>query len=362
LPTVHPVATALPPHRFRQSDLRDVADATLPDSPGKATLLEVFDNSRIDERAFSVPIDWLLQPHGFKDRTQAFLDAALPMAEDAARGAITNAGLRPSELDGVVYVCTTGLATPSIDARLANRLGLRSNVLRLPVWGLGCGGGVAGLSRAADLAGNRPKCNVLLVALEACSLAFDVQRAMGGPGGRGKGPDKKAMVAASLFSDGCAAVVVSGDEASQAGPLRYVAGASHLFPATERVMGWDVEDHNLDVVLSPEIPSIVQNEMLGVVQPFLDSQLGAGARPDHWILHPGGAKVVDAYKAALGLDDGHLEHTHNALRGFGNMSSPTVLFALADAAARGRPVPGKTALLGALGPGFASELALLRGV
>jgi alkylresorcinol/alkylpyrone synthase len=282
----------------------------------------------------------------------------LPMAEEAARGALSTADLRPSDIDAVVYVCTTGLATPSLDARLANRLGLRSDVLRLPVWGLGCGGGVAGLSRAADLSHARP--NVLLVALEACSLAFDVQRAMGAPGGGGKGPDKKAMIAASLFSDGCAAVVVSGKGGGHAGPLRYVAGASHLFPGTERVMGWDVEDHNLDVVLSPEIPSIVQHQMAGIVQPFLDRHLG-GARPDHWVLHPGGAKVVDAYKAALGLDDGHLEHTHSALRQFGNMSSPTVLFALADAAKQGHPKAGKTALLGALGPGFASELALLEG-
>lgn len=368
MPTVHPVATALPGHRFRQSDLRDVADATLPDSPGKSALLEVFDNSRIDERAFSVPIEWLLAPHGFKDRTQAFLDAALPMAEEATRGAIARAGLRPSDIDGVVYVCTTGLATPSIDARLANRLGMRPDVLRLPVWGLGCGGGVAGLARAADLAKAKPQSNVLLVTLEACSLAFDVQRAMGnapdprGRRGAGKGPDKKAMVAASLFSDGCAAVVVSGDDSPAQAPLRFIAGHSHLFPATERVMGWDVEDHNLDVVLSPEIPSIVQAQMAGVVQPFLDRHLGAGARPDHWVLHPGGAKVVDAYKSALGLDDRQLEHTHHALRSFGNMSSPTVLFALADASVKGHPGRGKTALLGALGPGFASELALLQGV
>ncbi|MCA1818481.1 MAG: type III polyketide synthase, partial [Halobacteriales archaeon] len=295
---------------------------------------------------------------GFKDRTQAFLAAGLPMAEEAARGAVANAGLRPADLDGVVYVCTTGLATPSLDARLANRLGLRSNITRLPVWGLGCGGGVAGLARAADLASVRPEGNVLVVALELCSLAFDVQRAVGVTGG---GPDKKALVAASLFSDGCAAVVVSGDGAARSGSLRFTGAASHLFPATERVMGWDVEDHNLDVVLSPEIPAIVEAQMAGVVQPFLDRHLGAGGRPDHWILHPGGAKVVDAYRTALGLGDGALEHTEAALSRHGNMSSPTVLFALADATSKGRPKPGESALLAALGPGFASELALLEG-
>lgn len=356
MPNVHPVATALPPHRFRQRDLRDVAEAALPDSPGKAALLEVFDHSRIDGRAFAVPLEWLLAPHGFKDRTQAFLDAGLPMVEEAARGALENAGLRPHDLDGVVYVCTTGLATPSLDARLANRLGLRSGILRLPLWGLGCGGGVAGLSRAADLAQARPGGHVLVVALELCSLAFDVQRAMGGSGA---GPDKKAMVAASLFADGCAAAVVSGDAAGGGAGLRFAGAASHLFPDTERVMGWDVEDHNLDVVLSPRIPDIVRSSMAAVAAPFLDAH--ADGRPDEWILHPGGAKVVDAYREAMRLTSHDLRHTETTLRRFGNMSSPTVLFALGEAQGSGALRPGRTALLAALGPGFASEMALVEG-
>lgn len=360
LPSVHPVATSLPPHRFRQSDLRDVADATIPDGPAKAAMLEVFDNSRIEERAFAVPIEWLLAPHGFKDRMQAFLAAGVPMAEEAARGAIANAGLRASDVDGVLFVCTTGLAAPSLDVRLANRLGLRRDTVRLPVWGLGCAGGVAGINRAADLATARPKGNFLLVALELCSLAFDVQRALGSSKG---GLDKKALVAASLFADGCAATVVSGDQSRADGAgLRILGGASHLFPHTERVMGWDVEDHNLDVVLSPQIPNIVQEGVAGIVHPFMAAHRGLGAAPDHWILHPGGARVVDAYQSALGLPRDALVHTENVLRNFGNMSSPTVLFALADAAAQKRPKAGETALMAALGPGFASEMALLQGV
>ena len=354
MPTVQPVATALPPHRFRQRELRDVAEATLPDGPGKASLLEIFDNSRIDERAFAVPVEWLLEPHGFKDRMQAFVDAALPLAEEAARGALSNAGLAPRDLAGIVYVCTTGIATPSLDARLCNRLGLRAGIIRLPVWGLGCAGGVAGLARAADLA-ERLQGPVLLVSLELCSLAFDVQKALGGgASGDGRGA-KKALVAASLFADGSAATVVTPGNSG----LRVRGTASHLFPDTERVMGWDVEDHNLDVVLSPEIPSIVERQMAGVVAPFADTHLGPGGRPIHWILHPGGAKVVDAYRTALSLGASDLEHTEEALRRHGNMSSPTVLFALADAQQKERLKPGSTALLGALGPGFAAELALL---
>jgi len=355
MPTVHPVATATPPHRYRQSELRDAADLLLPESPGKAQLLAMFDNARIDARAFAVPLEWLVAPHGFKDRMAQFASTGLDLAEAAARGALANAGLKPADIDAVLLVCTTGIATPSLDARLSNRLGLRSDVARIPVWGLGCAGGVAGLARAAELAISKPGANVLVVALELCTVAFDVASTVAaGPGATG---GKKSAAAASLFADGCAAVVVSGDTSRAAGPLRFVGATSHLFPDTERVMGWDVEDHTLDVVLSPRIPQIVEESMAGVVHPFADLHL-AGGRPSRWVLHPGGAKVVEAYRTALGLAADALGHTESVLRRHGNMSSPTVLFVLDDAMAA-KPKAGETLLLGALGPGFAAELALL---
>lgn len=354
VPVVGPVATALPPNRLPQEELRRLADQVLPDSPGKAGILDVFRNARIDGRALAMPVDWYLAPHGFAERNAEFARVALDLVEQASRGALDKAGLRPADLTAVVLVCTTGIATPSLEARLANRLGLRADVARVPVFGLGCAGGVAGLARAADLATADPGARILLVAVELCSLSFDVQTALQGTGGAG--PDKKSLVAASLFSDGCAACVVSGD-GTRAPGLRYVAGASHLFPDSERVMGWDVADDHLEVVLSPGIPDLVRRELRGVVQPFLD-RANQGAAPDHWVLHPGGARVVDAYREALGLRGAELAHTEATLREHGNMSSPTALFVL-ERAQRTALRKGDRALVAALGPGFAAEMALL---
>jgi alkylresorcinol/alkylpyrone synthase len=349
MPTVGPVATSLPGNRLSQEELRAVADALLPESPAKAGVLEVFRNARIDGRALAMPVEWYLERHGFAERNEAYAKAGLDLVEEAARKALEAAGLGPHDLDAVVLVSTTGIATPSLDARLANRIGLRSGVARVPLFGLGCAGGVAGLSRAAEMG----KRTVLLVALELCSLSFDVATALG-RGGRAV--DKKSMVAASLFSDGCAAAVVSGGDDS--GGLRFVAGASHLFPDSERVMGWDVADDHLEVVLSPGIPDLVEREMAGVVSSVLEAHNG-GRRPEHWILHPGGARVVDAYRKALGLGGDDLRHTEAVLRRHGNMSSPTALFVLAEAQREGRIREGDRLLLGALGPGFAGEFALL---
>ncbi len=358
LPTIHPVATAIPANQLPQNELRAVAESVLPDSPGKKEILEVFDNGRIQSRALAMPIPWYLEPHGFKDRSEVYAEVGLALVDMAARSALDQADLKVKDIGGVVLVSTTGIATPSLDARLANQIGLRPDALRVPIWGLGCAGGTGGLNRTADLARAHPKTNFLFIAVELCSLSFDVAKALTPGGNGGAGPDKKSLIAASLFADGAAACVVSGDEAAQ-GPLQHLAGASHLFPGTERVMGWDVMDHNLDVVLSPKIPDIIVKEMAGIVTPFLAAHLGRGVRPDAWILHPGGARVIDAYQQSLGLTNEQLAWTAAALRDHGNMSSPTVLFALQAAMDAGQPGKGKSALLASLGPGFASELALV---
>jgi alkylresorcinol/alkylpyrone synthase len=355
VPTVGPVATSLPEHRLTQEELRAAADALLPEAPGKDAILDVFRNARIDGRALAMPVEWYARRHGFAERNEAYVKVGLPLVEEAALGALDAAGLGPADVDGVVLVSTTGIATPSLEARLANRVGLRSGVARVPLFGLGCAGGVAGLARAAGMAREAGEgSNVLLVAMELCSLGFDVATALGPGGGRG-GADKKSIVAASLFGDGCAATVVSG--AGREG-LRFVGGASHLFPDSERVMGWDVADDHLEVVLSPGIPDLVEREVAGVVAAVLGEHNG-GRRPEHWVLHPGGARVVDAYRTALGLHGDELRHTEAVLRRHGNMSSPTALFVLAEAQAEGRLRGGDRLLLGALGPGFAAEFALL---
>ncbi|HJQ92704.1 MAG TPA: type III polyketide synthase, partial [Candidatus Thermoplasmatota archaeon] len=274
------------------------------------------------------------------------------LVEEAGRSAIAAAGLEEADIDAVVLVSTTGIATPSLEARLSNRIGLRPDIARVPLFGLGCAGGVAGLARAADLAKARPDANVLLVAMELCSLSFDITTALGVGG---TSVDKKSLVAASLFADGCAAAVVSGDVAGAEG-ARWIAGASHLFPRTERVMGWDVADDHLEVVLSPGIPDLVRTELAGILDPFLARHNGGGG-PAHWAMHPGGAKVVDAFRDALGLHGDELRFTERVLREQGNMSSPTALFVLREALREAEA--GDRILASALGPGFSGEFALL---
>jgi alkylresorcinol/alkylpyrone synthase len=352
VPVVHGLATSLPGHRLPQEELRRVADAVLPDSPGKAGILDVFRNARIDGRNLAMPVEWYLAPHGFAERNAAYARVGLDLVEAAARGALASAGLGATDVDAVVLVSTTGIATPSLEARLANRIGLRPGIARVPLFGLGCAGGVAGLARAADLAKADPGAHVLLVAVELCSLSFDITTALGTGGAA---VDKKSLVAASLFADGCAAAVVSGDATGTEG-ARWVGGASHLFPGTERVMGWDVADDHLEVVLSPGIPDLVRSGLKGLVDPFLAEHNG-GRRPAHWAMHPGGARVVDAFREALGLRGDELRSTEKVLREQGNMSSPTALFVLRESLLEAEP--GDRILASALGPGFCGEFALL---
>lgn len=324
-----------------QARLQEVAAAMSPS--GSA----MFANTLIEQRYLSMPLEWYLGTHGFRARNDAYLEVGLELAAAAARDAIQEADLAPADVDAILFVSSTGIATPSLDARLAARLGCRPDVVRMPLWGLGCAGGVAGLNRAAEWTRGRPDGHVLLVCLELCTLSFHPSVATGQA-------DKKTLVAASIFGDGCAAMVVSGDGTGAVGP-RHLAGAAHLFEDTERVMGWDVEDTHMEVVLSPSIPAIVAREMRGLVDRFLE-----GRAPSRWVLHPGGARVIAAYQEALGLDDQALEDTSRTMALHGNMSSPTVLFVL-QRALRTPLAPGERALLAALGPGFASELALVQG-
>lgn len=356
VPAIESVATRVPSTRIPQEKLRELARQFLEENdPRLVRVLEVFDHARIDERAFAMPLEWYYERHGHKERAEEYVRVGLPLAVEASREALLRAGRSAREVGGIVFVSTTGIATPSLDARLANALDVPPDALRLPVWGLGCAGGVAGVNRAADLARAHPERVFLVVALELCSLALNLGRF-----------NKKTLVAVSLFADGCAAAVLAGDDAprsSRAGAdargLAWAGGSSHLFPRTERVMGWDVEDDHLDVVFDPAIPDVVARETPGLVLPFL-ARANAGKRPEHWLMHPGGAKVLDAYASSLALSERDLALSAATLRGHGNMSSPTVLFVLERAMREGALRAGETALLSALGPGFASELALVR--
>jgi len=330
------LATAVPPHLAPQGLAKDVARRAF---GGKAALFErlssVFDNAAIGKRHVVAPIEWYEQPHGWADRNALYLAATEQLFEDAARLAIEKAGLSPDQIDGVVTVSTTGIATPSLEARVGPRLGLRADVRRVPVFGLGCAGGVSGLALAGRLASSQPSSNWLFVAVETCSISIRLDS-----------DDPAAIVATALFGDGAAAAVVS----SGAEGLARIAGAAEkMWPDTLNIMGWRVEDPGLGVVFDRAIPPFIIANLAGAVDEMC-VQLGI-AREDigRFCCHPGGVKVIDAIETALHLNQGELNIEREVLHDYGNMSAPTVMFVLERLLERG--LPGKV-MMTAFGPGF----------
>ena len=310
--------------------------------------MPIFKNSGIETRYFSQPVEWFSKSHDLAEKNEAYIKAATDLGEEASLELLARLSLKPHEIDYIIYVNTTGLATPSIDARLINRLRLRSNVRRTPIWGLGCAGGVAGLSHAYHHALGHPKERILVVAAELCGLTFM--------------PDdfsKSNLVASALFGEGAAAVVICGDEVESEG-LEIVASRSRFFPDSLDVMGWNVVSHGLQVIFAQRIPDIVAAHAAQDFEEFLtDHELtlnDIGA----FIFHPGGMKVIEAYRLALGLDNGQLDLASEILRDYGNMSSVTVLFVLERFLQRHKAVQNSFALISALGPGFCSESMLVR--
>lgn len=340
------LATALPPHRLAQAEAcafaREVFGEAFRDPE---RLLEIFPHAGVEERRLAMPLDWLRAPRGFAERNEAYRREALALAAEAAARCLAGAACSPREVDHVLLVSSTGLSTPSLDALLLNRLGLRPDVKRTPVWGLGCAGGAAGLSRAADFARAAPGERVLLVVVELCSLTFQRRDAT-----------KSNLVATALFGDGAAAALV-GSEGK--GP-EVMASRSTTWAGTLDVMGWEVNDDGLRVLFSRDIPAIVRDLAKPAVLDFLASRGLSLSGLRHVIAHPGGPKVMAAYEEALGLPADGMRHAREVLRRHGNMSAPSVLFVLerflSDPAVR----PGDLGLLTALGPGFSSELVLLK--
>ena len=302
----------------------------------------VFDNAGIDQRNIVAPIDWYGQNHGWAERNRVYLEAADALFLDVARRAIEGAGLDPADIDGVVTVTTTGIATPSLDARNAVALGLRPDVRRVPVFGLGCAGGVSGLATAARLAAAEPGTRWLLVVVETCSISIRLDS-----------DDPAAIVATALFGDGAAAAVVCAGDKSGIGTVE--ASGEHLWPSTLGIMGWRVEDPGLAVIFDRSIPVFLEANLAPAVQAMLARMGIAFTDIDRLCSHPGGVKVLDAMETSLSVPSLDLER--QVLRDQGNMSAPTVFFVLDRLIARG--LPHRT-LLTALGPGFTlSALSLL---
>jgi alkylresorcinol/alkylpyrone synthase len=337
------LATALPPHIVGQQEAKAKARELY---GGKKAIFDrlasVFDNAGIAQRHIVAPTDWYAGNHGWKERNRLYLDACDALFLEVAAKAIGQAGLRLSDIDGVVAVSTTGIATPSLDARNGPKLGLRNDIRRVPVFGLGCAGGVNGLATAARLAAADPGTRWLFVTIETCSIAIRLDS-----------DDPAAIVATAIFGDGAAgAVVQAGD-----GGLATIAGAGErMWPDTLGIMGWRVEDPGLAVVFDRAIPPFVEAELAGAVDGMLADMGRSRSEIDRFCCHPGGVKVIDAIEAALTLPVGTLDLERDVLNDCGNMSAPTVMFVLERLIARGLP---ERALMTAFGPGFTCAGLLL---
>jgi alkylresorcinol/alkylpyrone synthase len=336
------LATAAPPHVLRQEQVKALARRIFADRADELErLLPVFDHAGIETRHSCLPLERYLERQSWKARNRIYVDHALALIGSASEAALDRAGLTPSDVGAVVTVSTTGLATPSLDALLIERLRLPRDTIRLPIFGLGCAGGVLGIARAASLARTMPDRPVLFAVVELCALTF-----------RPVDTSNSNIVAAALFGDGAGAGVLA---MADAGPV--IAGCGeHTWPASLDVMGWRIEDDGFGVLFSRDIPALVRDRYRSALLGFLGS-CGLGLDDiDRFAMHPGGVKVLQALAEALELSPVALRDSREVLRSHGNMSAATVLFVLERMLAEDRS--GRI-LASALGPGFTAGFLLL---
>lgn len=345
-------ATALPPHRYDQAEITTAVAGMLGVSGPRRVLLERFHAaSGVKTRHLTLPLERYATMDGFGETNDTFLAFAVEHGCAAVRDALAWAGLRPEDVDVVMTVSVTGLGAPSVDARMVPLLGLRPDVRRVPVFGLGCVAGAAGLARLHDILRGDPSGVAVLVAAEACSLT--VQR---------DDHSTANLVASALFGDGVAAVVLVGEQRARrhglTGP-QIVTTRSQLYPDTERVMGWDVGGSGFRIVLASSVADVVEEHVGDDVAAMLAEQRLTVADVDRWVAHPGGPKVLAATARTLGLPGTELDAARRSLAEVGNLSSASVLHVLEETLKR-PPPPGAVGVLLAMGPGFCSELILLR--
>jgi len=352
-PRVLSAAGALPPHYADQDQLI----AAFRDLWGKehfnlGRLEQLHRSVRVGGRHLALPLDDYKDLKSFEARNAAWIRVAVEVGEAALKKALLQADVTPAQLDHVFFTTVTGIATPSIESRLIDRLGLRTDLKRTPMFGLGCVAGAAGIARASDYLRGFPGQTAALLSVELCSLTLqreDVSVAN--------------IIASGLFGDGAAAVILGGARsargAASAGP-QVLATRSVFYPDTERIMGWDIVDSGFKVVLSPQVPQLVRERLRGDVDSFLQSQGLRRSEINRYIAHSGGPKVLEAFQEALEIPREALQRTWDSLQQVGNLSSASVLFVLADLLSAQEAQPGELGLLLAMGPGFCSELVLLK--
>lgn len=353
MPLIHSVQTILPPHHYDQETLIELlVEYWSRHYFNPQRIIDFQRNVLVGGRHLAVPVEKLRALKGFGAHNDAWIEAAVPLAEKAVSGAAAKAGLQLDDVGLIASTTVTGLAVPSLEARLMNRLPFSANTKRMPLFGLGCLGGAAGINRVADYLVGHPTEAAVMLSVELCSLT--IQR---------EDLSVANIISSGLFGDGCAAVVLVGDEhpLAASAPLRIFGLRSVFFPDTERVMAWDIVDSGFKVVLAPTVADIVAEHLPTELDRLLADEGIEKERPSFFVGHPGGPKILEATEAALGLPANALELSWNSLAEYGNMSSTSVLFVLADALRRPTPV-GTLGLMFAFGPAFCAELALLRVV
>ena len=334
------VATAVPEHKVLQATVAEASKRFFPHLTGIAS---VFANTGIESRYVCEPPEWYLEPRGWEERTASFQRHALALLEEATLKAVAAADITLADIGAIVVNTITGLAIPSLEARLVNRLPFSRQVERLPIFGLGCGGGVGGLARAVRMAETMPGGHVLFLTVDLCSLCA-----------RGNDMSVANFVSIALFGDGAAAVVLRNTRGGNGlGRPRgqIMAIGEHCWPDTEYIMGWDIKDNGFGVVLSPELPSLMRGALRPAVDEFLARNDLQSTDIKGILMHPGGRRVLDTAQDVLGLSKGDLFHSWEVLREYGNMSSATALFVLERALRSGASGPH---LLTAFGPGFSA--------
>ncbi len=344
------VGTADVPYTFNQCEAKEFAYELFSNNRNYINrMLGVFDNSLIETRHFVHPREWFDNPKSFVERSESFLRNSIPLSISAIEDCLSKADASLDDIDHIMFVSSTGITTPSVDAHLINELKLDPHLKRTPIWGLGCVGGAVGLTRAMEYTQAFPKSAVLLIALEICSLAFHRDDY-----------SKSNIVSLALFSDGAAAAIVSGKEhrLQSSSNINLIKSLSTTYYDSLGVMGWEVVDDGFKAIFSKDIPSIVRKEVKSNIEELLGGSGLSISDLKHYAVHPGGAKVLMEYEESLGLAQGSFEESRKVLREHGNMSSPTVLYVLGEIMDTKNLSSGEYGIISALGPGFSSEIIL----
>lgn len=342
-------ASAFPSHVYSQQAISDALKRLWHDRlPRPEVLDRLHSHCGVERRCLSLPIERYEQLETWGQANSIWIETAEQLGATAICRAITPHGIQPGDIDALFFTSVTGISSPSIDARLVNRMTLNPRIKRMPLFGLGCVAGAAGIARAADYLRAFPDQIATLLSVELCSLTW--QR-----------DDTRVanLIATGLFGDGAAAVVLAGADTGFEGP-EILATRSVFYPQTEVVMGWDISEKGFSLVLSPEVANVIESRLANDVDTFLSDHGMLRDQIGSWIIHTGGPKILEAVSRALSLPDGALDASWECLRKVGNLSSASVLVVLEQFLGRRRPESGTYSVLAAMGPGFCAEYVLLR--